>query len=121
MKRITLRSALAVGALLVLAASSSFGQDPFMGNEENGRPEAVISAIRDAFRGSYIGNGNYTANEACERIDAGLCDLVSFGRPFISNPDLPERFRRGARLNDWDMATFYGGDGHGYTDYPALD
>ena len=96
-------------------------EDPFMGNEAEGRPEDVIRAIREGFRGTYIGNGNYTAKEACERIDAGLCDLVSFGRPFISNPDLPERFRRDAPLNEWDMATFYGGDEHGYTDYPALD
>ena len=96
-------------------------EDSFQGNAANGRPGAVIDAIRDGFRGTYIGNGNYSAAEARERIDAGLCDLVSFGRPFISNPDLPERLRRGAALNDWDMATFYGGDGHGYTDYPALD
>ena len=83
--------------------------------------EAVIRAIREGFHGSCIGNGNYSADEARERIDDGLCDLVSFGRPFISNPDLPERLRRNAPLNEWDMATFYGGDAHGYTDYPALD
>ena len=96
-------------------------EDSFQGNAASGRPEEVIRAIREGFRGTYIGNGNYTADEARERIDAGLCDLVSFGRPFISNPDLPERLRRGADLNEWDMATFYGGDAHGYTDYPALD
>ena len=96
-------------------------EDSFQGNAASGRPEEVIRAIREGFRGTYIGNGNYTADEARERIDAGLCDLVSFGRPFISNPDLPARLRRGADLNEWDMATFYGGDAHGYTDYPALD
>jgi N-ethylmaleimide reductase len=46
--------------------------------------------------------------------------LVSFGRPFISNPDLPERLRLGAPLNEYDPNTFYGGDEHGYTDYPVL-
>ncbi|MEU5314916.1 alkene reductase [Streptomyces sp. NPDC021562] len=52
------------------------------------------------------------------RQDAG--DLVSFGRLFISNPDLPRRVREGAPLTEPDPATFYGGDERGYTDYPLL-
>ncbi len=95
-------------------------EDSFQGNEVDGRPESIINAIRAGFTGTYIGNGNYTADEARKRINAGLCDLVSFGRPFISNPDLPERFRQGASLNEYDSNTFYGGDEHGYTDYPIL-
>ena len=95
-------------------------EDSFQGNEVQGRAEPVISAIRSGFSGTYIGNGNYTAEEARSRIDAGLCDLVSFGRPFISNPDLPDRFRQDAPLNEYDANTFYGGDEHGYTDYPVL-
>ena len=47
-------------------------------------------------------------------------DLIAFGKPFISNPDLVERLRKGAPLNAWDKATFYGGGAKGYTDYPAL-
>ena len=50
----------------------------------------------------------------------GRADLIAFGRPFIANPDLVERLRTGARLAEPDRATFYGGDAHGYTDYPAL-
>lgn len=95
-------------------------EDSFQGNAVNGRPEAVIKAIRKNFKGAYIGNGNYSAEEARQRIKAGLCELVSFGRLFISNPDLPNRFRQGALLNDFDESTFYGGDEHGYTDYPAI-
>ena len=95
-------------------------EDSFQGNEVKGRPESVINAIRSAFTGTYIANGNYTADEARKRIQAGLCDLVSFGRPFISNPDLPKRLRLGAPLNEYDPNTFYGGDEHGYTDYPVL-
>jgi N-ethylmaleimide reductase len=95
-------------------------EDSFQGNEVEGRPESIINAIRSRFTGTYIGNGNYTADEARKRIHAGLCDLVSFGRPFISNPDLPERFRQGAPLNEYDSNTFYGGDEHGYIDYPVL-
>ena len=95
-------------------------EDSFQGNAVEGRLEPVIDAIRNGFRRSYIGNGAYTAGEARERIREGRCDLVTFGRPFIANPDLPERLRRDAPLNDWDEATFYGGDERGYTDYPTL-
>lgn len=95
-------------------------EDSFQGNHANGRPQSVIDVIRGNFSGVYIGNGTYTADEARERITAGQTDLASFGRPFISNPDLPERFRQGAELNEWDGSTFYGGDEHGYTDYPGL-
>lgn len=96
-------------------------EDSFQGNLADGRPEAVVEAIRSRFTGTYIGNGNYTAEEARQRIDAGRCDLVSFGRPFIANPDLPERFRQRAPLSDWDSGTFYGGDERGYVDYPRLN
>ncbi len=95
-------------------------EDSFQGNHASGRPEPVIDAIRSEFTRTYIGNGAYTADEARERIEAGRCDLASFGRPIIANPDLVERFRRGASLNDWDSSTFYGGDERGYTDYPYL-
>lgn len=96
-------------------------EDSFQGNLEKGRPQQVIHAIRANFKRAYIGNGHYTAKEARQRIEAGLCDLASFGRPFISNPDLPERLRQNAPLNEWDANTFYGGNERGYTDYPTLD
>jgi len=96
-------------------------EDSFQGNEVEGRPEPVIDAIQAGFRRSYMGNGAYTADEARSRIREGRCDLASFGRPYIANPDLPERLRRNAPLNEWDEATFYGGDERGYTDYPALN
>ena len=95
-------------------------EDSFQGNHANGRPEEVIDAIQAGFKGTYIANGAYTAEEARKRINAGRCDLVTFGRPFIANPDLPERFRQHAELNKWDDSTFYGGDERGYTDYPTL-
>lgn len=95
-------------------------EDSFQGNQASGRPNAVIEAIQNEFSRAYIGNASYTAEEARERIAAGKADLVTFGRPFIANPDLPERFRLGAPLNEWDDSTFYGGDEHGYTDYPSL-
>ena len=54
-------------------------------------------------------------------LETGDADLVSFGRLFLANPDLPERFKKGAPLNEPDEKTFYGGDEQGYTDYPFLD
>ncbi|MDX1750016.1 MAG: alkene reductase [Methylophaga sp.] len=95
-------------------------EDSFQGNHVSGRPEAVIKAIRESFTRTYIANGGYTFNEAKQRIIDGKTDLVSFGRLFISNPDLPERFRLGTPLNEWDESTFYGGDERGYIDYPKL-
>ncbi|MDO8863699.1 alkene reductase [Haliea sp. E1-2-M8] len=95
-------------------------EDSFQGNHVSGRPDAVIEAIQKGFSRAYIANGDYTADEARERMAAGKTDLVTFGRPFIANPDLPERLRVGAQLNEWDESTFYGGDERGYTDYSTL-
>jgi N-ethylmaleimide reductase len=55
-----------------------------------------------------------------QAIESGHADAIAFGRPFISNPDLPERYRIGADLNEENGDTFYGGDEKGYTDYPFL-
>jgi len=77
--------------------------------------------LRDRFDGVYIANGGYDRERALQTIASDAADMVAFGIPFIANPDLPERFRREAPLNEADQATFYGGDEHGYTDYPALD
>lgn len=84
-------------------------------------------AIRDAWPGRFIVNPHAddrklpASRAAAEQILAdGTADLVSFGRLFISNPDLPARFRAGLPLTAPDPATFYGGDHRGYTDYPVL-
>jgi 2,4-dienoyl-CoA reductase-like NADH-dependent reductase (Old Yellow Enzyme family) len=63
--------------------------------------------------------GGFTRESVEAIIEAGNADLVAFGRHFISNPDLPERLRRGLPLNRYDRLTFYGGDATGYTDYPT--
>lgn len=76
--------------------------------------------LRSAFGGVIIGAGNYTTEKAERLLAADLIDAAAFGRAFIANPDLPERFRIGADLNEPDGATFYGGGAEGYTDYPAL-
>jgi N-ethylmaleimide reductase len=82
--------------------------------------EKRISALlRDIFTGTYIVNGGFDLDTANAAIARGA-DLVAFGVPFLANPDLPERYRRGAALNKPDQATFYAGDAKGYADYPGL-
>lgn len=105
--------------LAYLHAVEAFAQDKR--TEEN---EAVIDAIRDSFKstggGAYIGNGSYTADLARERIKSNKADAVAFGVPYIANPDLAERFKVNAPLNEPDRDTFYSGSEEGYTDYPTM-
>jgi N-ethylmaleimide reductase len=70
--------------------------------------------------GAWMVNNGYSHTMATAAIADHRADLVAFGRPFISNPDLVRRLREGAPLNDMDAATLYGGGAAGYTDYPAL-
>lgn len=79
-----------------------------------------FGALKKAFGGPYMANGGYDRDRAVRAIADGRADLVSFGVPFLANPDLPERLRRDAPLNEADQATFYGGAERGYTDYPPL-
>lgn len=78
-------------------------------------------ALRARFNGTLIFCGGYSAERADKLIADGIADAVAFGRPYIANPDLVERFRQGAALNQPDPSTFYGGAAEGYTDYPVLE
>lgn len=91
------------------------------GFHELGEP-MTLAELRRVFRGSLIGNCGYSQGSAEEAIGQGHADLIAFGRPFISNPDLVERF-----ANDWplnpeaDMADWYSPTGaKGYTDFPTM-
>ena len=64
-----------------------------------------------------IAAGNYKPDTAAEAVAEGDADAIAFGRYFISNPDLPERVRKGVPFTPYNRATFYGGDVEGYTDY----
>lgn len=79
-----------------------------------------FAALREAFHGAYVANNSYDRALATQAVATGAADLIAFGRPFISNPDLVERLRRDAPLNALDVKTLYGGGAEGYTDYPAL-
>ncbi len=79
-----------------------------------------LQLLRAAFKGSYIANNGYDLTLAIRARQQALADLIAFGRLFIANPDLVERFRVGASLNVPQRATFFGGGAAGYTDYPLL-
>lgn len=88
---------------------------------EEGRAPTAARNLRSKFSRAFIAAGGFTRESAAAIVAAGDADLVAFGRHFISNPDLPERFKRGLPLNAYNRSTFYGGDARGYTDYPAHD
>ncbi|GAC1330823.1 MAG: alkene reductase [Bradyrhizobium sp.] len=77
-------------------------------------------SLRKRFKGAYVANNGYDLELANKVLSANAADLIAFGKPFISNPDLVERLKSGAPLNTPDNATFYGCGARGYTDYPAL-
>lgn len=82
-------------------------------------PEEFRNGVRANFSGKILYAGKYTAQRGARTIEAGWGDLIAFGRPFIANPDLPERIANNWPLNLVDPATMYGGDEKGYTDYRA--
>jgi N-ethylmaleimide reductase len=84
--------------------------------------ELVRKHIRNKFNGTIILSGGYTLESAEEAITEDLGDLVSFGRPFITNPDLISRFHKNLPLNiKLDASTLYAADAKGYTDYPVFE
>ena len=84
-------------------------------------PTAPVSpAMRDLYSGKILLNSDYDGPSARARMAEGIADGISFGRPFISNPDLVHRLAVGAQLSEGDVATFYSGGAEGYVDYPAL-
>lgn len=74
--------------------------------------------FRKFFNGPIITNVDYNFESGNQIIRRGHADMVAFGKPFISNPDLVERFEKGWPLTEWDKSTFYYGGEKGYTDYP---
>lgn len=84
------------------------------------------AALRAAYqqaggKGAWMVNNGYDRELAMAAVAEGRADIVAFGKPFISNPDLVRRLRDNAPLNPWDTKTFYGGGERGYIDYPALE
>ena len=71
-------------------------------------------------KAAWMVNNGYDREMAIEAVASGRADIVSFGKPFISNPDLVRRLKENAPLNEADRATFYGGGAEGYTNYPKM-
>jgi N-ethylmaleimide reductase len=82
--------------------------------------DAVVHHFRRLYSGTLILNAGLNAQNAARLIAEGAGDLVAFGRDYIANPDLAERIRRDAPLNEPRQEYFYGPSATGYTDYPAL-
>ena len=83
-------------------------------------PDSIKQTFRKVFKGCLILSGGYDAKRAQADLDAGKCDLIAVGKPFIANPDLVARWKAGAEENTFDMATFYTPGAKGYTDYPFM-
>ncbi len=87
--------------------------------------ETLVRDLRGRFDGVVFLNDGFgdvtTLGSVEELLGTGLADAVVVGRQFLANPDLDERWRQGAELNEPDQATFYGGGAEGYTDYPTLE
>lgn len=92
----------------------------FICAREHQGPDALGPYLKKEFGGPFIANEGFTLETATAALAAGEADAVAFGRTFIANPDLPERFRRRAALNAPGPETFYTHGPAGYVDYPAL-
>jgi len=92
----------------------------FLCAREHAGENRIGPQLKAAFGGPYVANEKFTLESASQLLANGEADAVAFGVPFIANPDLPERFRLGAALNDADPSTFYSPGSKGYTDYPFL-
>jgi len=90
------------------------------GFHEKGEPMA-LAEFREHYPGVIVGNCGYTVSEARQRLKEGVVDIVAFGRPYISNPDLVERLKNGWPLAAYDdMSLWYTPGAEGYTDYPVF-
>ena len=83
--------------------------------------ENIAEHFRPIYNGTIIINSGFNQKSANKVLEEGNADLVAFGKPYISNPDLVERFERNQDLADWNQDTFYTPGPEGYTDYPKLE
>lgn len=93
----------------------------FLCAREARKDDSIGPRLKEEFGGVYIVNESFDKAGAEQALKDGFADAVAFGKLIIANPDLVERFRTGAPLNEWNAATFYAPGAEGYTDYPALE
>lgn len=91
-------------------------------HENHALPEeqAILATARRHFQGVLMTNGSYTREGGESTIARGTADAIVYGRPYIANPDLVERFAKQAPLNDVNYDRLYGGGPDGYSDYPVV-
>ena len=77
--------------------------------------------MRKAYAGTHLVTGGLNKESGEQMLEKGVADLAGYGKLFISNPDLAERFKHNTALNEWDNKSFFGGNEKGYTDYPSLN
>ena len=82
--------------------------------------QAILHIARRHFQGVLMSNGSYTRESGEKTVTEGAADAIVYGRPYIANPDLVERFAKQTPLNDVNYDRLYGGGSDGYSDYPAL-
>lgn len=95
-----------------------FDQNEAKSQKLSRQPVVFAKRYRSMYKGKIIAASGFTPATAEEAIDLNYADAIAFGRYFISNPDLPERMRKGLPLNKYDRPTFYYYTEHGYTNYP---
>eukprot|EP00270_Netrium_digitus_P011080 TRINITY_DN3501_c0_g1_i1.p1 TRINITY_DN3501_c0_g1~~TRINITY_DN3501_c0_g1_i1.p1 ORF type:complete len:389 (-),score=97.71 TRINITY_DN3501_c0_g1_i1:101-1237(-) len=99
-----------------------FVESRVKGNDDLDHNPESLEVFRKAFKGTFIAAGGYKRESGIEAVETGHADLVTYGRIYLANPDLPRRFELNAPLNKYDRSTFYIPDHvKGYTDYPFLD
>jgi N-ethylmaleimide reductase len=81
----------------------------------------IAKHFRPLYNGTLMINSEFDQEKGNKIIENGYADLVAYGKPFISNPDLVERFENHLDLADWDQDTFYVPGSKGYTDYPRAN
>merc|ERR1719273_1814949 len=113
-------------AYLLLTEPRGFGRlDGDVSKDKRFSKPLSNAKYRKIYNNTLMAAGGFTPFTAAEALAQGHYDLIAFGRWFISNPDLPDRIRKGSPLNVYDRDTFYdatitGGGSDGYTDYPDL-
>ncbi len=104
-----------------VAAEAARRKIAFLFAREGMAEPRIAPELKKIFGGPFIANQNLSVEEAVTLLESGEADAISWGQLFIANPDLPERIRQGASLNEPNPDTFYGADSVGYTDYPFLE
>ena len=108
-------SAYGLSHLLLMGNTTDFTGTPLTKLADDG----MFRHFRPLYKGTLIANVNMNRDRGNRLVAGGLADLVAFGRPYIANPDLVQRFAENAPLAEVDWEAVYGSGSHGYSDYPT--